>query len=333
MRLVLMLVAAAAALWSGYWAITARGIEHGLAGWLAERRAEGWAAEAEAIAVAGFPNRFDISVAGLMLADPGTGVAWTAPELRIEGRAYAPHRFDVIWPPAQEIATPQETVAVGAGRMAGRLAFRPGPSLALTRADFALTDFVLVSSARWRASVANAELSAVAQEGDGNRYAVTLAATDMRPPADLVRLFDRAGVMAELFESMRIEATLVFDAPWDRYAIEDRRPQPTRIELSRLDAQWGRLSLMAAGDLDVDGAGLPSGELTLRATNWREMVGIVRNSGRVPQVLADRLEDALGLVAGLSGRPDAIDVPLRFAGGRTWLGPVPLGPAPNFAIR
>ncbi|TCP38875.1 DUF2125 domain-containing protein [Rhodovulum marinum] len=333
MRILATLAVLAAALWSSYWALAARGLETGLSRWMEIRRAEGWAADYTGLDVAGFPTRFVTTLTGLELADPGTGLAWSAPAFHIEAAAYRPHHVTVTWPQTQTLATPAETIAIGAQRMEGRLALRPGPALEVAAADYVMEAFSLASSLGWEATMARAELNSAAVEGRETTHAVAFAAEQMRPPARLVALLDRAGVLPALFDHVRIDAILGFDAPWDRHAIEDRRPQVTRIELTDLNAKWGDLELQAAGDLDVDGEGRPTGALTVRATNWREMLGIARASGRVPPALADRIEDALELLAGLSGRPETLDVALRFAAGQTWLGPVPIAPAPDFTIR
>ncbi|MCO8146337.1 DUF2125 domain-containing protein [Rhodovulum tesquicola] len=333
MRLILTVAILAAALWSGYWALAARGLETGIAAWVETRRAEGWAADYADVQVAGFPLRFETTLSDLALADPGTGLAWTAPAFRIEAEAHRPNRVLAIWPEVQQIATPVETIAIGALRMEGRLGFRPGPALEVMQAAYALEEVTLASSLGWEASLARGEMTAGLVEGREDTHRIGFAAEDVRLPARLVALVDRAGILPGLFEHLRIDAVLAFDAPWDRRAIEERRPQITRIELTRLDAKWGDLELSAAGVLDVDAAGLPTGMLTVRATNWRDMVAIARASGRLPGGLADRLEEALGLIARLSGRPETLDVPLRLAAGQTWLGPVPLGPVPDFTIR
>ncbi|MBN2907749.1 MAG: DUF2125 domain-containing protein [Rhodobacteraceae bacterium] len=319
--------------WSGYWALAARTLDQGLAAWFAARRAEGWVAEYDTLAVAGFPTRFETTLTGLALADPDTGLAWAAPVFRFAAPSYQPQHVTATWPPAQQIATPRETITLDSTTMQGALAFRPGPALELVQARYALAGVALISDAGWRAEMAQADLASDAVADRPNAHHIVFSATQMRPPARLVAMLDKAQILPDLFERIGIDATLDFDAPWDRHAVEDRRPQITRIELALLDATWGRLALQAAGDLSVDGNGRPSGEIAIRATNWREMVAIARASGRMSPRVADRIEGALGVVAGLSGRADTLDVTLRLAGGQTWLGPVPLGPAPDFTIR
>jgi len=333
MRFLLSLALLAALAWSGYWALAARGIERGLAGWLDTRRAEGWAADAGRIDVTGFPTRFDSRIEDLSLADPGTGLAWSMPEFSFSAQSHRPQRILARWPETQQIATPLERIAVTAETMTGALAFRPGLALKLASARLSVGAFGLVSDRGWRASMDGAEIAIKAVADRPGAQHLRLSASGMRPPAGLVATLDPAGLLPPLFQRVSFEAVAVFDAPWDRRAIEERRPQVRRVEIARLDAQWGDLALQAAGSFDVDAEGQPSGGLTLRATNWREMIAIARSSGQLPAPLADRLEDALGLLAGLSGRPEMLDVPLRFALGQTWLGPVPLGPAPNFRLR
>ncbi|RBO54136.1 DUF2125 domain-containing protein [Rhodovulum sp. BSW8] len=333
MRFLLSLAVLAALAWSGYWALAARGIERGLAGWLDARRAEGWAADAGRISVTGFPARFDTRLAPLDLADPATGLAWSLPWFGFSAHSHRPQRVTVRWPETQRIATPTERIEVTAEAMTGALAFRPGLALELVSAQLSIGAFGLVSDAGWRASMDGAEIETAALDERPGAQRLRLSASGMRPPEKLVATLDPAGLLPPVFQQVAIEAVAVFDAPWDRHAVEDRRPQLRQVEIGRLDAQWGDLALQAAGRFDVDAEGQPSGSLTLRATNWREMIALARGSGRLSAPLADRLEEALGLLAGLSGRPGMLDVPLRLALGQVWLGPVPLGPAPNLRLR
>ncbi|ARE39560.1 High-affinity K+ transport system, ATPase chain B [Rhodovulum sp. P5] len=333
MRRVLMVLLATAAIWSGYWLVSARLLESGLQVWLEERRSESWVADAGKIGVTGFPTAFNAAITGLTLADPDTGLAWAAPEFRFAAKSYKPHEIHATWPDRQQLSTPDQKIDIGAQRMQAALHFRPGPALALTHGQADLDGFTLISTAGWTADMAGASLVADAEDGAEARYSIAFEASQMRPPAPLVAMLDRAGILPDLFDHLRLQALVDFDTEWDRHAIEDRRPQITRLDLTMLDAKWGDLAVQAAGALDVDADGLPTGDVTLRATNWRDMIAIARASGRLSDGVADQVEATLGLIAGLSGRPETIDVPLRFARGLTWLGPVPLGPAPDFSIR
>lgn len=333
MRFLLWTVTLAVLLWSAYWVVAARGLETGLARWMDLRRAEGWVADYATLTVSGYPMRFETAFTDLNLADPGTGLAWSAPRFAFAADSYRPHVITATWPASQQIGTPLERITLTADAMQAVLEFRPDPALAPMQTEYRFEGLNLASTAGWTGSAARAHLSSTAVQGQAQVQRIELTAEAMHPPARLVARLDRAGILPAVFERIAVQATLHFDAPWDRRAIEQRRPQITQIEIASLDAKWGDLQLRAAGSLAVDGAGQPEGTLTLRATNWREMLAIARASGQLSEGLADNAERALGYLAGLTGRPETLDIALRFAAGKSWLGPVPIGPAPDFTIR
>lgn len=333
MRTAFVIVLAAFGLWAGYWAVGSIALERGLSGWLEDRAAEGWVAEYSDLAVEGFPTRFETTFRDLELADPETGVAWQAPTFRIEAASARPTRITAVWPPEQTVASPLERITVTSATMRAEIGFEPDTALALETSDFALSDMRLVSTAGWEAALADGTLTTNQAEGVENGHDIRFEASSVLPAEPLRVSLDPAGVLPETVETLRIAATLGFDAPWDRFAIEQARPQVTSIDLDELQATWGQLDLRAAGELAVDGQGVPEGRITVKATNWREMLGIARNGGLLPEALAPTVERALEILAGLSGPPDTLDAPLSFQNGLVTFGPIPLGPAPRLVIR
>ena len=103
--------------------------------------------------------------------------------------------------------------------------------------------------------------------------------------------------------------------------------------LLRTERDPGDAEREAAGQVTVDAEGVPTGEITVRATNWRDIFAVLQNAGLVPEPFARALESVLESLAGLSGDPDTIDAPLRLSNGFVSFGPIPLGPAPNLRIR
>ncbi len=143
-------------------------------------------------------------------------------------------------------------------------------------------------------------------------------------------MLDPGGLLPEKIENLRLDADLGFDRPWDRYAVEDNRPQFTTIDLKDLSARWGRVTFRAVGEVTVDDTGRPEGELNLRAVEWRKLLAMAHNVGWLPETLVGPAETALEL---MSGQTDTIDAKLVFSNGATWLGPIPLGPSPNLTLR
>lgn len=332
MRRLLVLVLTAAALWASWWLVASRSLEGALAAWFEARRAEGWQADYGALTVRGFPNRLDTTIDDLALADPETGLGWHAPFFQILSLSYKPNHVIAVWPDEQLVFTPEEKITVTADKMQASVVFKPDTALELDRTSFELEGFRLASDRGWWAEFPTARLASRAVPARTGVQEIAFSATEMRPSADLIALLGDTG-LPEVFEALRMDAEFGFDAPWDRRAIEERRPQITSVKLRMFEAHWGELELQAAGDLTVDEKGIPEGAIGLRATNWREMLEIGVNTGVLPEGLADTLESAFELLAGLKGNRNTLDVGLSFHDGRVSLGPVPLGPAPRLVIR
>ena len=142
MRRLLVVVLVAALAWGGYWFVGARAVESGLTAWIDQRRAEGWAADYATLNTRGFPNRFDTTITDLQLADPHTGVAWTAPFFQILALSYRPNHVIAVWPDSRRSNAAAKHLADQ--RHDARLCrTAPGPSLELDRSTFELVNVKL----------------------------------------------------------------------------------------------------------------------------------------------------------------------------------------------
>lgn len=332
-RLLTLLVLASLG-WGGYWFVGARATERGFTAWLDARAAEGWQAEVSDLTTAGFPNRFDTTFTALTLADPETAVAWQAPWFQLLSLSYKPLHVIAVWPETQTLALPGQSLDIAAERMRGSLELDATPALPLTRSVVELAGVALTSSKAWTATLDAGQL-ALRQTPDRPgepTYDFAVNAGGFAPAGPTVDLMRQAAKLPEVIDRLEAQITVTFDKGWDRSALEARRPQPRTIELTALAAQWGQLALAGQGSLSVDTAGTPTGEIALEATNWREMVTLAEASGALAPERVGLVTRALETVAALSGDPDRLDVPLRFAGGLTWLGPLPLGTAPLLSL-
>ena len=98
MRMLLTVILIATAGWSGYWALASSGAKTAFETWFDQRRSEGWVADYGDLTVSGFPNRVDTSFSNISLADPATGIAWTAPFFQILALSYRPNHVIAVWP-------------------------------------------------------------------------------------------------------------------------------------------------------------------------------------------------------------------------------------------
>ncbi len=332
MRRIIAISLFLALLWMGWWVVGSTLLERSLTSWIEERQREGWVAEYSDLSVRGFPNRFDTRIADLTLADPATGIAWQAPFFQILQLSYRPNSAILVWPDNHSFATPWQSVEIQSDRARGSIALRPTPSLELDRSTVVLDEVVVSSSLGWQTALKEARFS-VGQAAAPNSYRLGAEMTDLSPADATIDALNPTGLLPDLIDRLRLDATLDLTAPLDRHVIEDERPQITRIALDDLSAKWGDATFRAAGLLDIDAAGIPEGDITIRAQEWRRILDMAVGSGALAQGFLPLIDSTLELMAGLSGSPDDLDATLSFRNGRVSFGPIPLGPAPRIILR
>lgn len=319
--------------WGGYWFIGSSAVERSLNNWLQDRRAEGWQAEARMLQTRGFPSRFDTTITGLELADPETGLAWQLPRLEILALSYRPNHIIAMLTGPQVLATPQQRITIASESLRGSVVFVPDTDLTLDRANFELAGIRLASTLGWDGALESGRFGTRRNNTNPLAHDIAFEATALRPSDALRGRLDPGGLLPPAFGRFGADVTATFTAPWDRHAVEDARPQISDLDIRQISASWGDLELRATGRISVDAQGIPTGDITLNATNWRDMIDIARNSGALPDAMAGPLTSALEFLARMSGDSDTLDAPLAFRDGRVMLGPIPLGAAPRLIIR
>ncbi|WP_417718408.1 DUF2125 domain-containing protein [Salipiger sp.] len=315
-RLAIVVIVAGLA-WSGWWVYAAWSQRSAVEAWFADRRADGWEAGYDDLSVRGFPNRLDITFTGLTLADPDTRIVWEAPFFQILQLSYGRGHEILVWPDSQTLTTPNGRHEITSEGLRASL----------------IHDGDLVQRATLEASVLNiggesplamAGLTAAIGILSDRRYHLGLRADALAT--------NRGDLIVDggtTTDSAALDAEVALDAP---LRLSDPLPQPRRIDVKLAEYRAGKLEVNLAGAVDIDAEGRPDGRITVRAVNWRELIGLARESGQLQDSMADVLEDGLTLVAGLSGNRNTLDLPLDFSGGKTWLGPIPLGEAPRLRL-
>ncbi|KIC18870.1 DUF2125 domain-containing protein [Leisingera sp. ANG-Vp] len=332
MRLAKLLITALV-LWSLYWAAAAWGLRAGIAAWFAEQERQGWQAEYAGLETSGYPLRHATRITGPALADPGTGTAWRADWLDLENPALWPGYLTLGFPEtAQRLSYFDHTAVITAQRLRTNLQLAPGTALQLEELALSSGPWQIARSGEAVLSGSALDLS-MEQSGEPEVYRVAAKASEFAPRAAWRRRLAASSDLPERFDTLAVEMTVTFDAPWDRTALEQQRPQPRRIDLKLAEARWGGLQLKAAGTVTVDERGLPEGNVALQAENWRGLVLMAERSGVLPPALRGSVERVLDLLAQASGNPRHLDITLGFSDGLVTLGPLPLGPAPQLIIR
>lgn len=329
----LKLAVALGLIWSLYWYGAGYWLRQGISDWFAAQAARGWQAEYADIGTSGYPARHVTFLNSPALADPATGAAWRADWLMLDSPAIWPGRQILRFPDtAQRLSYFDRTAVVTATDMVAALRLDPGLALGLER--------MALTAGAWRVAdaggaVMRARALTLAMEriGQPETYRFDINADGFAPGPQLRRWLRSAASLPTDFETLEMRMTVRFDKPWDRSALEQRRPQPVAIDLAQAELQWGALRIRATGKLTVGTAGRPQGSLTLRAENWREMLAMARAAGAIPPQAVSPAERTLSLLSGLGGNPDALDVQLNLRDGFVALGPIPLGPAPRLILR
>lgn len=329
LRLVVILLVVSL-IWMVWWAFGQGAYEQGLSAWVDDRRDEGWAADYTELKTRGFPSRFDTTITDVALADPDTGVAWSAPFIQFLSLAYKPHQVIAVLPNEHRFSTPFQTVTITHEDARASLFLEASTKLGLDRTRIVASNLTATSSRGEDLALADGRLAAEKLPEPSNTYRIGGEFLGLVPTEDARRALDPGGLLPDTITSLRTDAILSFTAPWDRLALEDARPQVTRIDLKDLSARWGTVDFRAAGQLDVDVDGVPEGQITVRAEDWRKILDMAQSMGWLPLGVRSSVETGLGLLAGPG---DVLDVPLVFSGGVISLGLIPLGEAPRLMIR
>jgi hypothetical protein len=318
--------------WSAYWWVGSTAQQTGLTAWLDDRRAAGWVADYDDLSVKGYPSRFDTSITNLNLADPKSGWAWNTPFLQVLMLSYQPNHVIAVLPPEHVVSTPTERINVKSDVIRASIKFDANTDLALNAVSGEMENVILASNAGRTSEMKAAKLATRQTTGVANSHDLFFQADGVKPARIFTKLIDPDSQLPDVFDTLRIDVTAGFDAPWDRHAVEGKKPEFTALTVKDVSATWGEMNFQAKGDLTFDADGYPTGKLSVRAKNWKDMITLGVSAGAIPQDLQSTLEGGLGLLARLSGNPDTIDAPLSFKNGFISLGPIPIGRAPQLRL-
>ena len=329
MRALTIVVLVLSGLWFGYWAIAARGLQAGVTGWLQAVQADGAAVGWSDVQVQGFPNRFDLTI-----SDPVIGVPdraqWRAGFFQMLALSYAPYRLIAVWPNRQTLTLSGQTLTLDTEQTRASVQFRPVPSLPLDHAELVADRGILTSSPGWSLAFDQVRFATRLRPDLVNGHQLGLDVTGLAPPAALRAAIRAAEPMPETVEKMHADITVQTDVPLDRNAFGAAGPHITTLDITDIRAQWGSVGVAITGNLTRNAAGRGEGALTLRLTDWRSLVALLRAAGALDGMTETTLTRALEVLETLDPDPATLEVPITFAGLRGTIAGLPLLAAPKF---
>jgi hypothetical protein len=327
MRKLLFLLVTLTVLWSGYWFVGSSVIRSAATNWFAAQAAPGLTAENSSLAVAGFPNRFDLTVEGVRFADPASGIGWEAPFAQIFAMTWKPWHIIAALPPSQVVSLPGQEVTITSEGLRASVRARPAGSLPLAMAIVESGPLAATSSLGWTHAAEAAVVSLGEVNGTPNTYDVAADIAGLAPDAALLLLLAPEGGLPPMISEIRLRANATLTAPLDRHA-GDTNPRLAAVKLTDMAVTWGEIALTAEGGIAPDDKGFAAGRINFTVTNWRRVMPLLVASGTVRPQLARTVETMLEGLAKQSGDPEVLKIPLTMQDGWMSLGPLPLGPAP-----
>jgi hypothetical protein len=335
MRKLLFLMIAATALWSGYWYLGSNAVRDGVAGFFADAARQGIVAENAGVTVAGFPNRFDLTIDEVKLADPVTGAGWQAPFVQVFAMTWKPWHIIAALAPQQVVTLPDQTVTLGSEDLMASLRAKPSTDLPLAEVRAAGTRLDLASDRGWTLGLGEFTVGLRADEALGPAgYELGFDLAPLTPDPGFLAAVKAVTIpdlppsdLPETVETLWGSIYLTFSAPLDRHA-GAARPHLRRVEINQFNLTWGELSAKASGVVEADGNGYAAGRVTVDVTNWDRLPAILVAAGVLQPEIAPTVARGMQALAAQTPEQNLLSLSLVLEDGRMSFGPFPLGPAP-----
>lgn len=300
-RWMVRLVLVAGLAWCGYWFVGARTVEAFARDWIAAQAEAGLVAEEQGLAVAGFPNRFDVTLTEPRLADPRAGWGWQAEFLQLFSLSYRPWHVIAAFSPRQTVTMGGQPVEVEAGKLQGSVVVEPGTRLPLQRSTLAGETLRLTPQTGPALTIATLRFGSEAEAGNATRHRIGLEATDLA--------LDGGGAAARI-DLARVDAFAAFSTPIDRASFQ-RPPEITALDLREAILNWGEVSAFARGSLEIGTTGIATGEVTLRLDNWSAALDRMAALGVIPNESLSGLRRVGQVLSLTSGNGRSVELPLQ----------------------
>lgn len=322
MRALLGLVLVAFLGWSGWWWAASGAARSGVDQTLAAMQAQGWQVGHDGVAVAGYPNRIDLTATEPRLTSPDGRWGWAAPFAQVFALSYKPWHLIAAFAPDQTVQSPLGPWALTAGKLQSSLVLVPGSDLALDRFQISAEALALDGALRTGAD----SLSLATRPTVGAAMAHDLG-LDIRNIAIDPRLMAALppGLLPDRAGLLRLDASAGFDAPLDRHALA-APPRLTSLALREARAEWGPIRLHLRGHLVPDAAGFAEGQLALRLEGAAAALELAIAAGLIAP---EARGTWAGMLAAMAPGGAAVDLPIRLSRGVVSMGLLPLGPAPR----
>ena len=278
---------------------------------------------AKAVQAVGFPLALGARLEGLRLTDPALGTLEFA-AVQASAPLWSPLDWRAVPDLPAQVTLAGQRFTLGADAAEGGLRLGLGADLPLATAALSLTAAALTAEAATAPVLAVQSLS-LSATGEGARYAVEAGVQALRLPPQV----GAALTLPDTIETLTASGMLSFAAPIALTAATV--PPLTELDLTQAQVLWGGRGVSASGKLTITAQGVPEGTIMLATKDWAAWLEVAQAAGLIER---ERMPMLMGLGAYMAGQSGTgeVQLPLAFAKGMMSLGPLPLGPAPRFAL-
>ncbi len=324
MRAMMWSVGILACLWMGYWFAGSTAVERGTNAVFAQAAGQGLIASNQGVHVAGFPNRFDLTITAPDIGDAETGMRWQSPDLKVYAMTWKPWHIITVLANTQTVTLPGQTLGIVTTDARASVKAVPSMALPLDRIDVSVVAPVITSTLGWTLRADGVELHTRADATSPNAHELSLVIPNLAPDATVIAATGLPATIAMI----RLDAVGTFSAPLDRNA-EATQPHLTGLRVKEGSLLWGDLTIAAQGEIAANADGLAEGRIDITIKGWRKAIPLAVTLGLIQPNVAPTVEGMLNAMALQTGDAETLQLPLVYKSGRGSLGPIPLGAAPR----
>ncbi len=310
-------------LFSGYWFAGAQLVQTG-----ADRAArlladQGVDMQVGSVATTGFPAQFATTVTDVQLVHADW--AWQGAAVDVQADSLRPFAVNLTFPTEQTLRIAGQTLRATSEDWQAEASVRPTARLAFDRGSLRMGRTEIVSDDGWQLGLRRMAATLALAPGQTARYDARIEAEEISLPAVLRNRIDPQGQLGVQVTSVRGAAQVGLARPLDRN-LQGRVPDVDHLALDNLQINWGPVTVQMSGDVAVDAAGVPTGQIMLRTRQWATVVDLMIAADVIDARIADTVTRLAGFAADAEGM---LEIPVAFQDGVTLVGGVPVGPAPR----
>lgn len=328
MRRVAILTTIIALGWSAYWLAGFKAQQSLLDTLVAQQRATGWTIDIANLKTAGYPNRFDTTFTGLHVADPAGIWAWDAPAFQIMALSYKPNHIIAAWPGKHVVTVNGARYSFESDTARASVRFAPTPRLPLERVQLEATRNRLDGPNGMKATTDLFTL-AIARDGEAAEYKLYTALKGGVLAKQWRDVIDPDKLLPDTITAITLDSRLRFNHAWDRLSVGPEVPELQEIRVTKLSLDWGDVTVTGEGSATVGMDGYLQGAFTIHVENWKTLFDTAQAAGFVPEDNAGKIHYGIRLMAALGDNPENVTIPLKFANGNSYFGPLVIAEAPR----